>query len=597
MTTPHEMKAGALMQQVRHELAMRSAQRSGDAQQSREQAPHWSPDNAQIADKHQYTLQELLQYEDMDFVDNAYRAMLGRPVDQDALAMYTQRLRDGSITKLEVLGALRWSREGEQRGTRIHRLRLLWTLQRWKRKRLVGPVIEWAHAAIRLPRAARTESLNHAHSVREIQRIGELLNEVSSLASSRCTQLERQLAEVTTQLQLAESRSGVRDEAHDARLASLELIVQSEFGPEVLLATAAGVDPAEPATVRRPSMLVRMSLLEQRLEDDAAELRQLRGQLDMARTFAGEHEQRLEALRVTVEESAAARRDHHTRFDFDISAINARQSRDEDRLDALELGGRLQAELAPSSTSTTGALPGPEAQGTVKPASDMDVMYAALEDSFRGSRELVKERVRPYLQEVELVCGADPSSALVLDIGCGRGEWLELVRDAGYPGRGIDMNGMFVQTCRSMGLDVIHGDAFEVLRKMPPGSVSVITSMHLVEHLPFETMIALIDECHRALRPGGMLILETPNPENLSVGAFSFYMDPTHRNPIPPDLLLWLTRSRGFADVRIDRLTQARDVVFPELLDESQPGSQSINRIIEQFRAPLDYAVISRKTS
>ncbi|MBO8043718.1 hypothetical protein J6396_39335, partial [Pseudomonas aeruginosa] len=151
------------------------------------------------------------------------------------------------------------------------------------------------------------------------------------------------------QLQLAESRSGVRDEAHDARLASLELIVQSEFGPEVLQATAAGVDPAEPASVRRPSMLVRMSLLEQRLEDDAAELRQLRGQLDMARTFAGEHEQRLEALRVIVEESAAARRDHYTRFDFDISAINARQSRDEDRLDALEQGGRLQAELAPSS--------------------------------------------------------------------------------------------------------------------------------------------------------------------------------------------------------------------------------------------------------
>ncbi|WP_349998874.1 methyltransferase domain-containing protein [Stenotrophomonas lacuserhaii] len=595
MTSPHEMKAGALMQQVRHELATRSAQRSGDAQQSWEQAPHWLPDTGQIADKQQYTLQELLQYEDVDFVDNAYRAMLGRPADQGALATYTQRLRDGSITKLEVLGALRWSLEGEQRGTRIHRLRLLWTLQRWKRKRLLGPVIEWAHAAIRLPRMARTESLNLARNVRETRRIGELLNEVSNLASSRCMQIERQLAELTTQLQLAESRSGVRDEAHDARLASLEMIVQSEFGPEVLQATTAGVDPAEPAATRRPSMLVRMSLLEQRLEDDAAELRQLRGQLDIAKSFAGEHEQRLEALRVAVEESAAAGRDHHARFNLDMSAINARQSRDEGRLDVLELGGRPQ--VANAASASGAALPGPEVHGSVSAASDMDVMYAALEDSFRGSRELVKERVRPYLHDVELVCGADPGSALVLDIGCGRGEWLELVRDAGYPGRGIDMNGMFVQTCRAMGLDVVHGDAFEVLRGMPAGSASVITSMHLVEHLAFETMIALIDECHRVLRPGGMLILETPNPENLSVGAFSFYMDPTHRNPIPPDLLLWLTRSRGFADVRIDRLTQARDVVFPELLDESQPGSNSINRIIEQFRAPLDYAVISRKTS
>lgn len=564
MTSSSEQKAGLVMQQMHDDLASRAARRVAGRRSPREHAPRWMPTVEPLVDKDQYALQELLQFEGIEFVENAYRAILGRPADTEALRLYAQGLHNATITKLEILGALRWSTEGQRRGIRVHRLRLLWTLQRWKRKRLVGPFIEWGHTLARLPRIARMESVNAARNATETQRMGELLNEVAQSAWSHAAELERRLDEVATQLQFAESRAAAREESHGARLDSLQLVMESEFGPEVFRSIETAGEGMEPVVVRRPSLLLRLSALEERLEDDGERMRILQQSMDAA-----------EAARSTLQQRIAV-------LDADMERLSA---------DVQQSALSVSAEVA-------AVVPGPaEQEAAPVTPTDLDVMYAALEDSFRGSRELVKERVRPYLDDIRAVCGPPGGDALVIDIGCGRGEWLEMVRDAGYHARGIDMNNMFVQTCRALGLDVIAGDAFDVLRGMPAGSASAITSMHLVEHLPFETMIALIDECHRVLKPGGMLILETPNPENLAVGAFSFYMDPTHRNPIPPGLLFWLTRSRGFADVRIDRLTEARDVEFPELLDEHQPGARSINMVLERFQAPLDYAVLARKTA
>ncbi|MGO4776221.1 methyltransferase domain-containing protein, partial [Lysobacter sp. 2RAB21] len=176
----------------------------------------------------------------------------------------------------------------------------------------------------------------------------------------------------------------------------------------------------------------------------------------------------------------------------------------------------------------------------------MDKLYADFEDEFRGSRELVRARIEPYLEWIHEV-GAGVPEAPVIDIGCGRGEWLELLGEHNLEAVGIDLNHDFVVSCADTGLKVIEGDAIEVLRGMPEGSAGAITSMHLVEHLPFERVVALIDEALRALRPGGLLFLETPNPENLMVGSHYFYMDPTHLNPLPPAMLRWVVENRGFA--------------------------------------------------
>lgn len=226
-------------------------------------------------------------------------------------------------------------------------------------------------------------------------------------------------------------------------------------------------------------------------------------------------------------------------------------------------------------------------------AKVLDPLYADFENAFRGDRALVRLRSKPYLGWVS-EGGAGTAEAPVLDIGCGRGEWLELLRDHGLVGKGIDLNSVFIGACRELDLDVIEGDAIATLRAMPDDSVGAITSMHLVEHLPFEAVIALLDEAKRVIRPGGVIVLETPNPENLSVATHTFYFDPTHRNPLPPEALRWIVQARGFQDARIERLKEARDINAPDLLPDSVPSASSINFILKTLHAAPDYAIVAR---
>jgi SAM-dependent methyltransferase len=224
----------------------------------------------------------------------------------------------------------------------------------------------------------------------------------------------------------------------------------------------------------------------------------------------------------------------------------------------------------------------------------LDPFYAAFEDHFRGERAVIRTRVEPYLSIVR-EAGAGTVEAPVLDIGCGRGEWLELIRDSGLVGKGIEINRVFVDMCRGLGLEVLEGDAIESLRAMPEGSVGAVTAMHVIEHLAFEQAITLLDEMRRVLRPGGIVILETPNPENLSVGHHWFYMDPTHRNPLPPQALRWIVEARGFHDVHIERLLLAREMNVPPPLPKDTPGADAINMLLASMSAAPDYAIIGKR--
>jgi O-antigen chain-terminating methyltransferase len=130
-------------------------------------------------------------------------------------------------------------------------------------------------------------------------------------------------------------------------------------------------------------------------------------------------------------------------------------------------------------------------------------------------------------------------------------------------------------------------DAIEYLKSLKENSISTITGFHIVEHLPFKSLIELFDESYRVLKRGGAIIFETPNPENLRVGAYSFYIDPTHKNPIPPDTLKFIAQNRGFKDVKIHRLHPLKK---PELTD-----NQDINDLLIDTTKAQDYAVIGYK--
>lgn len=220
--------------------------------------------------------------------------------------------------------------------------------------------------------------------------------------------------------------------------------------------------------------------------------------------------------------------------------------------------------------------------------------YVSFEDTFRGTRDDIKERAAHYLTAFR-DAGIEAGDGLILDLGCGRGEWLEVLSEHGYASRGVDLNSVMIGEAKALGLDAIEQDAIAHLRSLDSESVAAITSMHLVEHLPYEVLIRLVDEALRVLRPGGVLILETPNPENLTVGSYWFYMDPTHRNPIPPPLLQWVVEARGFEGAAIDRLTQNRGVFDIRPVGEEVAAANQINKIVGLLTAAPDYAIVARK--
>ena len=185
--------------------------------------------------------------------------------------------------------------------------------------------------------------------------------------------------------------------------------------------------------------------------------------------------------------------------------------------------------------------------------SVMDSFYHKLENKYRGTTADIRNRLRIYLPDVEsavLRTGGKP----VMDIGCGRGEWLGLLADADIPATGIDTNPVQIADVQAAGLDVRHADARSALSEAKDGSLSCITAHHLVEHLPFEEVLWITREALRVLAPGGLLLFETPNVRNLLVGATSFYNDPTHLSPMTEPVMEVLFETIGFHPIQMRHL-------------------------------------------
>lgn len=227
--------------------------------------------------------------------------------------------------------------------------------------------------------------------------------------------------------------------------------------------------------------------------------------------------------------------------------------------------------------------------------SGLEGLRPALDEAFRGPRAVIEERARAYVADLARTPGGR-----VVDLGSGRGELLGVLQDAGIEAYGVDTSVEAVAACRARGLEARQEDALAHLASLPDGSLGAVTALHLVEHLPAEALVELLGLAARALAPGGLLLLETPNPENLVVAASSFWLDPTHRRPLPPDLLAFLVGARGFDGIEIRRLTRA-DQPRPIALkpDEVEVAGEALAGLIEAVNAhlfaPSDYAVVARR--
>jgi SAM-dependent methyltransferase len=518
----------------------------------------WQPVAPRLTVKREYVLSELLVFSDEDFVKTAYRTLLRRPPDQDSLEHHAAQLRSGGLSKVELLALLRWSPEGEARGVHVDGLLAPHLLQRLARIRVIGPLFHWCQSLLRLNKIAARQATLDAAQAGETQALGRHVSRFADYVESN-------LANIGARLD------------RSADIDSLDLV-----------RSAASAVANDLLSVKDAQHALQLS--QQKSSDTlAVELAQLK---TIQQGLAGRSDEVSAQGRILADELATTRGTLANTMN-ELAGVKDGLTGAKDELASLQRGhAQLTSDLLLANTLVAPILEA--ARKVEQRAHSLDSLYADFEDKFRGSRELVRARAMQYVDFVRQ-SGAGSADAPIIDLGCGRGEWLELLRDNGMMAKGIDTNGVFLDACRSLGLDVIDGDAIASLHGMADGSAGAITSMHLVEHLTFEDMVALIDESLRVLRPGGALILETPNPENLMVATHWFYMDPTHRNPLPPEFLRWLVGSRGFADARVERLSVERDVNAPALMPDEVPGSASANAVIWLLGIAPDYAIVATR--
>jgi SAM-dependent methyltransferase len=280
------------------------------------------------------------------------------------------------------------------------------------------------------------------------------------------------------------------------------------------------------------------------------------------------------------------------------AATDARRLSDAERIVALESQVRdLTDELADASQRVSGLESELHSLRAKVDGSGprFATLYADFIDRFRGTTAEVTAKLMGYLPDVRRLvtaARADAETTCVVDVGTGRGEWLALLREAGVPASGVDSNPIFVDAARARGLDVVHGDAVGHLHDLPADSVDMVTAFHLIEHLDVEELLALLAAARHALRPGGCVLLETPNPSNLRMAACDFYNDPTHRSPLPPALTEYLVSASGFGEVEVRHLHPNQSLLEPAHAGVCQQVEQLVSQTLY---GPQDYAVLGYK--
>jgi 2-polyprenyl-3-methyl-5-hydroxy-6-metoxy-1,4-benzoquinol methylase len=230
-----------------------------------------------------------------------------------------------------------------------------------------------------------------------------------------------------------------------------------------------------------------------------------------------------------------------------------------------------------------------DASNAAAPSSD--VLYRRLEDSLRGGEAHVREDVMHYLNRAA-------EHQPVLDVGCGRGEFLVACRERGISARGVDTNERSVADLKAKGIDVSLAAIPECFASVADGSLGSVLAMHVVEHLPVDALFALFRESARVLREGGLLMIETPNAESMLVSASDFWRDPTHLAPRHAAALTVLAREHGFAIEDVRAVHELPEGTRIPILESDAPELQRvIHAMNDRLFAPQDLRLVLRRTA
>lgn len=487
----------------------------------------------ELEKRDQYQLSDLLGFHDEAFVKNAYRVILKRDPDDAGLTEYLRQLRSGRYSKIDIVTSLRFSPEGRNANVDIAGLGNRSLLRKLYRVPVAGYLLRVAVAIVRLPVLITNFRQMEAHTAAQLDRVTNHFNEaVGQLSTEIREQAEyNQTYFETLPRQLNDLQSVVRMQFHS---------IISEQGKVLRIHDALNKG---------------YQALQAQMSQRAGE------QTDVQQRHAAE----LQGLRTQLEQQIDELTERLQKLRMDIAQQETRIAHFLDGAKSSVVSGEIQ--------------PGGGERDHL-----LDSMYFSLEDTLRGTPEQIKETVQVYLPVLRDAAITDD----ILDVGCGRGEWLEVLRENGFQARGIDTNRIVIQRCKELSLDVVEAEALTYLGSLSDNSLNAVTAFHFAEHLPLDALVRFLDESGRTLKPGGLLILETPNPENLLVGSCNFYLDPTHKNPIPIPTLKLLVEARGFRCQEVMKL-------HPVGSAKIEVKDQLTSHLNHYLYGPMNYAVVARK--
>ncbi len=280
-------------------------------------------------------------------------------------------------------------------------------------------------------------------------------------------------------------------------------------------------------------------------------------------------------LAVTADESK-----HYHELSSELEKIRVRNAE-------LEHMVRLVKNQKPSSSAVSSTKPA-ESE-LFADNHELDAFYLEFENKFRGNEAEIQKKQQPYIKIFEK-SGLGKKYPIV-DLGCGRGEFLDLLTKSKMQAIGVDLNEAMVDRAKEKGFQAVNDEGINYLMQQKSNSLAGITGFHLAEHIPFEKLLTLMAEAERCLVKGGILILETPNPESLFVGAFTFHYDPSHLKPLPPAIVQFSAMFKGFEKAEILRLQ-------PELTKkeiEAATKNPTIQGALQRLYGPRDYALVAYK--
>jgi SAM-dependent methyltransferase len=308
--------------------------------------------------------------------------------------------------------------------------------------------------------------------------------------------------------------------------------------------------------------------------------------LDLLEELSTSVDQRLEQDATGVKRRIADTEVRLDRLRADLDALDA----------SSEAAGQASPVGAAGVAGAVGAAARPaEGAGSLRPSTRLSLAYKAFEDRHRGGGDDIRELLRRYLP---FFAGC----RRVLDVGCGRGEFLSLLRDEGISAYGVDVDEGMVEACRKQGLEVFCDEALHHLNGLAPGAIDGVFSSQVVEHLSTTELMSLLDAIYRKLDRGGVFVVETPNPESLFVFSSFFYVDLTHVRPVHPEAMAWALGATGFADVHIERVLPVPDEARLQPVPEDRrddPAWSAMATNVERLNAllygPQHFAAVATK--